>query len=309
MSSRGPAHLVEALKRGCLSPEMLVLKEGAKVMFTKNDPAGAFVNGTLGVVESFTSGGAPVVRTARGVLEVGPAEWKMDDGGKTLARISQLPLRLAWAITVHKSQGMTLDEAVVDLSRAFEYGQGYVALSRVRTLAGLRLIGYNRRALEVHPEVAKADLMFKKQSAAARKRFEEMGDDEHRALSDAFVRASGGDLAGGVVPKTRATKRPIKGASLDKTLALIKDGKNLTDIAKERELAKTTIVGHIEELFMQGKLDKRDVERMAPRALLDALRDIAPVFECLGAEKLAPAHAALKGRFSFDDLRLARVLL
>jgi len=309
MSSRGPAHLVEALKRGCLSPEMLVLKEGAKVMFTKNDPAGAFVNGTLGVVESFTSGGAPVVRTARGVLEVGPAEWKMDDGGKTLARISQLPLRLAWAITVHKSQGMTLDEAVVDLSRAFEYGQGYVALSRVRTLAGLRLIGYNRRALEVHPEVAKADLMFKKQSAAARKRFEEMDDDEHRALSDAFVRASGGDLAGGVVPKTRATKRPIKGASLDKTLALIKDGKNLTDIAKERELAKTTIVGHIEELFMQGKLDKRDVERMAPRALLDALRDIAPVFERLGAEKLAPAHAALKGRFSFDDLRLARVLL
>lgn len=309
MLSRGPAHLVESLKRGCLSPETLVLKEGAKVMFTKNDPAGAFVNGTLGVVEAFTSGGAPIVRTARGALEVEPAEWKMDDGGKTLARISQLPLRLAWAITVHKSQGMTLDEAAVDLSRAFEYGQGYVALSRVRSLSGLHLVGYNQRALEVHPEVAEADLRFKQQSAAARQRFEAMSDDEHRALSERFVRASGGDPAGGVAPKPRGKKQPIKGASLDRTLALIKDGKSLADIAHERTLAKTTIVGHIEELFMQGKLDKRDVERLAPRELLDALRDIAPVFERVGSEKLAPAHAALKGRFSFDDLRLARTLL
>ena len=62
-----------------------------------------------------------------------------------------MPLRLAWAITVHKSQGMSLDAAVIDLSRAFEYGQGYVALSRVRELVGLHLLGLNERALRVHP--------------------------------------------------------------------------------------------------------------------------------------------------------------
>lgn len=310
MLSRGSAHLVEALKRGCISPETLVLKEGAKVMFTKNDPTGAYVNGTLGVVESFTSGGVPVVRTSSGRrIEVEPSEWKMEDGGKTLATISQLPLRLAWAITVHKSQGMTLDAAAIDLSQAFEYGQGYVALSRVRALDGLYLVGYNQRALEVHPEVGAADVEFKRNSATARKRFEEMTDAEHKELSDMFVRASGGDPAGGVVPSPKKKTARAKGDSLKKTLDLIQEGRGLEDVAKERKLAKTTVVGHVEELYMQGKLDKRDVERLAPRHVLDGLRTIVPVFERLGSEKLAPAHASLRGKFSFDDLRLARVLI
>lgn len=310
MTSRGPAHLVENLKRGCLSPETLILREGAKVMFTKNDPAGAYVNGTLGVVESFTSAGVPVVRTTSGKrIEVEPTEWKMDDGGKTLARISQLPLRLAWAITVHKSQGMTLDAAAIDLSRAFEYGQGYVALSRVRSLDGLYLVGYNQRALEVHPEVGAADIEFKKASAAARKAFETMSDDEHTRLSDAFVRASGGDPAGGVAPQKKGKPARQKGDSLVKTRELLKEGKTIGEVAKERKLAPTTITNHVEELYMRGDLDKRDVERLAPRHVLDALRDIAPLFDQFGTEKLAPIHSALKGKFSFDELRLARALL
>ena len=74
--------------------------------------------------------------------------------GRIRARVTQLPLRLAWAITVHKSQGMSMDEAVMDLRQVFEYGQGYVALSRVRRLTGLYLLGYNQRTFEVHPEVS-----------------------------------------------------------------------------------------------------------------------------------------------------------
>ena len=146
MTAKGPDPFVQALKRGCLSPEALELKEGAVVMFTKNDPAGRYVNGTLGVVEGFDPDeGNPIVRTRRGARIVAePAKWKIDEGGKERASITQVPLRLAWAMTVHKSQGMSLDAAVIDLARAFEYGQGYVALSRLRTLAGLHLLGPER---------------------------------------------------------------------------------------------------------------------------------------------------------------------
>ena len=142
MAAKGAEPFVQALKRGCLSPERLQLKKGAAVMFTKNDQGGRYVNGTLGFVEEFDPDeGHPVVATRGGKRIVAePSTWKIEEGGHERASVTQVPLRLAWAITVHKSQGMSLDAAVIDLARAFEYGQGYVALSRLRTLAGLHLL-------------------------------------------------------------------------------------------------------------------------------------------------------------------------
>src|SRR3989344_4520046 len=138
MQSRGSSALVATLKNNCLSPEILDLKIGASVMFTRNNFDAGYVNGTLGTVEDFADNGHPIVRTRAGAIKhVDPAEWAIQDGNKILARTTQVPLRLACAITVHKSQGMSLDAAVIDLAQAFEYGQGYVAISRVRTLAGL----------------------------------------------------------------------------------------------------------------------------------------------------------------------------
>jgi ATP-dependent exoDNAse (exonuclease V) alpha subunit len=81
-----------------------------------------------------------------------------------LASMTQVPLRLAWAMTVHKSQGMTLDAAVIDLDRAFAHGQGYVALSRVRSADGLHLVGWNSYALRVHPDVLVKDAEFRRES-------------------------------------------------------------------------------------------------------------------------------------------------
>jgi len=155
MSSQGQEALASALKKGCLSPETLRLKVGAAVMFTKNNPKEGFVNGTLGVVEAFDHHHThPIVRTRSGRrVEVEPMDWAVEENGTIRARITQLPLRLAWAVTVHKSQGMSLDEAVMDFRDVFEFGQGYVALSRVRRLSGLHLLGWNERAFQVHPEV------------------------------------------------------------------------------------------------------------------------------------------------------------
>lgn len=192
MTSRGAPPLVETLKRNCLSPEKLTLKVGAKVLFTKNDPEGDYVNGTMGEVMDFAFNGQPIVRLKSSRrLQVEPVEWSILDGNKKLAEITQVPLRLAWAITVHKSQGMSLDSALMDLSQAFEYGQGYVALSRVRTLKGLYLIGFNQRALEVHPDVLEKDEMFREQSEATEDTFERMAKSELGQMHDDFIRACG----------------------------------------------------------------------------------------------------------------------
>ncbi|MEK7615560.1 MAG: PIF1 family DEAD/DEAH box helicase, partial [Patescibacteria group bacterium] len=155
MKDEGKPVLIDILKKGCLSPEELHLKIDATVMFTKNNPKEGFVNGTLGGVEGFQKESKrPIIKTRTGLrITVEPMTWAVEENGKTLAKLTQLPLRLAWAITVHKSQGMSLDAAVMDLSSVFEFGQGYVALSRVRRLSGLFLLGWNERAFEVHPEI------------------------------------------------------------------------------------------------------------------------------------------------------------
>ena len=196
MQSRGAPPLIEALKRNCLSPEKLMLKVGARVIFTKNSMEGDYYNGTMGEVVGYDKmSGYPHVKLKSGrVLEVEPEEWAVMDGNKKLAEITQLPLRLAWAITVHKSQGMSLDAALIDLRAAFEYGQGYVALSRVRTLGGLYLLGFNARALEVHPEVLQRDEQFREASDAAEDSFLNLPENELSQMHQNFIRACGGTV-------------------------------------------------------------------------------------------------------------------
>lgn len=126
----------------------LRLKPGAQVMFLRNDPEGRFCNGTIGVVQSMTPKDV-TVETEDRIIKVQPIEWQntrydLDEQSgtiiqKTIGTFRQLPLRLAWAITVHKSQGLTFDRAIINVSQSFAHGQTYVALSRCRTLEGLVL--------------------------------------------------------------------------------------------------------------------------------------------------------------------------
>ena len=157
MQGTGDKKILEALKKNCLAPEELVLKVGAQVMFVKNKfskDKTVYVNGTQGVVTAFAEQNYPVVKLNSGEeILVSPDSWTVDDELKILAKITQLPLRLAWAITVHKSQGMTLERAEMDLSHCFSYGMGYVALSRLTSLKGLYLLGINEMAYKLDPEV------------------------------------------------------------------------------------------------------------------------------------------------------------
>lgn len=319
MTSRGSRTLVEQLKRGCLSPELLVLKEGAAVMCTKNSPDGSYVNGTLGTVVSFKGeGGMPVIKTREGkMVTLAYAEWSILDGDKTMATITQIPLRLAWAMTIHKSQGMTLDAAVMDLSRTFEYGQGYVALSRVRKLRGVHLLGWNRRALEVHPKVLRDDSRFREQSQEGSTAFSQLSKAEVDEMHGNFARASGGkwppdpkELKRRETAKRRGPEPKI--STIDQTLRLIKGGKdvNIAEIASNRGLKAGTIIDHIEKLKAGGKLTLRDIEKVvAPdKGVRAMLSDTDSAFAKLGTEKLGPVFSAFGGKYSFDELRIARLL-
>lgn len=194
MDSMGANSLVTALMKGCLSPEVLVLKKGAVVMCTKNNPKEHFVNGTLGTVVDFDAySNNPIIKTRSGRnIVITPMDWSVEENGKIKAKITQIPLRLAWAITVHKSQGMSMDAAVMDLSAVFEYGQGYVALSRVRRLDGLYLLGINDKALEVHPQILEQDTIFMGESEQARKTFGSLSPEEIKKMHKNFVLALGG---------------------------------------------------------------------------------------------------------------------
>lgn len=191
MESTGVAAKVEQLVKSVLAPEILELKVGAEVMFVANNFAEGFANGSRGRVVGFRDG-LPLVELQqnRRVLTVEPHSWVLEEDGKQRAKVSQLPLRLAWAITIHKSQGMSLDSAEIDLSRAFTPGMGYVALSRVRSLDGIYLRGVNNTALAMHPEIFSFDEVLQQASAVLAATVPE---DEPLPAQDSAV--EGGDVA------------------------------------------------------------------------------------------------------------------
>jgi len=172
-TTSGAENYVESLQRSVLAPAELHLKKGALVMAVKNSPDRKYVNGSLGQVVGFEPGtDYPEVAFKNGkTLTMVPDTWELRDGDKKRASISQIPLRLAWAITVHKSQGMTLDAARIDLRKAFVEGMGYVALSRVKNLFNLYLTGVNRMALQVSEVARDIEGMLREKAARDAQRF------------------------------------------------------------------------------------------------------------------------------------------
>lgn len=179
--SSGQVSLIKRLKSTMLAPEILSLKIGAAVMALRNDTNQQYVNGSLGTVVDFvstTEGEYPMVDFENGhAVIMQPAAWEMMDGETVLASVKQVPLRCAWAITIHKSQGMTLDRARMDLRRTFAPGMGYVALSRVESMDGLYLDGINERAFLVSPEAVRLDGILRERSQMAERELAEHGDE------------------------------------------------------------------------------------------------------------------------------------
>ena len=250
----------------------------------------------------------PVVRLNSGREVVAePEEWIIEDEhGEVLASYEQVPLCLAWAITIHKSQGMTLDAAEIDLSRTFELGQGYVALSRLKSLMGLKLLGMNEMSLQLDPLARGADKRFLVLSAEADanhgKRDAKIVKKEH----DGFILKSGGTLSQSVIDayatlqkkrreqqKIAQDKKQKRGNQLSdksaKTLTatrlLLEEGMSITEISQSRGLAESTIMGHIS-----------DIRRQDPDLNCDYLRPDDAIMTAV-----SKAHAAIKGANNPND--------
>ena len=306
----GNKKLVETLKNSVLAGEQLEFKIGAKVMFVKNDKEHRYVNGSLGTVLGFTDKGFPSVKLLNGKTITTEIEnWAiMDDNGKTLASYNQIPLRLAWAITVHKCQGMTLEAAEIDLSKTFEMGQGYVALSRLKKLENLQLIGLNEMALRVDSLAHKADQRFQELSEDVDNEFTL---DELELTAKTFIR----DI-GGLIDKKEITKHKNrvkekergKLSTYEVTLIHLKQSVPLKDIAEARGLSLGTIAGHL--IKIRKDHPDENLNYYKPKAAVikkvKAAYDEQPKSSPVSLNAI---YGKLGGKVSYDDIKLAIAFL
>lgn len=292
-TTEGNAKLIDSLKNSVRAPADLQLKMGAKVMFVKNNFEKGYVNGSQGEVIGFIDdkekGMLPKVRLLSGEdIICEPESWSItNEDDEVLASLSQIPLRLAWAMTIHKSQGMTLQCAEIDLGRTFERGQGYVALSRLRHLDGLKLLGFQLSALELDSLAFKADQRFQQLSALAE---QNIAGVELQPVHDAFIQQHGGTLDPKEIAqykrgqhKKKQLLNPKAPSTLQETREWYDLGLSLEEIAEKREMALSTIIGHIEKLAREQQLD---IERLRPdQSLLDDIRKIAKKIRKRGHEE------------------------
>jgi len=318
MTSTGFSKHIDLLKKNCLAPEELVLKPDAQVLFVKNATDGSYVNGTRGVVLKFEPvQGWPVVRTTTGEeIIVTPQEWSLEQDDVSIASISQVPLRLAWAITVHKSQGMTLDAAQVDLSDAFEAGMGYVALSRVRALNGLMLMGLNPTALEVDPEVLNLDLSMQKLSEASCLELNKLGPEKKSLLQEqvlkyrfsVWLQEGSKEPQTKRKPKAKQKAKPIKGKRIpaeEQILNLAAQQLSLEQIAEQRQIKIGTVLDHLERL--KGKKKLPSIDHLRVTIPEQEFNEILAEFKRSEDGKLTPIYQKFAGKYEFETLRIVRL--
>lgn len=318
MMERGGDMLVDLLKKSCLALPKMKLKVGAKVMFIKNNFEAGYVNGTLGTVTAIGKNG-PVVRTYKGqIIDVEPASWKIEEDGKVKAEITQYPLRLAWAITVHKSQGMSLDYVEVDLSKSFERGMGYVALSRVRSIDGLRIIGLNDTALKVSDEVVEFDEELRKSSEKTTLAFTTLDKSEIKKRQMDFLKSIGAQNTNpdDTLKSSSTSKKTKKPGTFEATKNLILEGLSLDEISRIRNLKPETILEHCEKILKDDPLFDfsslyKSVSIRKQQRIIDAFKKAHKIDGKFNLEKatLAPVKHLLDGTYSYIEIRLMRMML
>ena len=265
--------------------DSLTLKKGAQVMFIKNDPERRFINGTLGEVKSIDKNSIAVRLAESGmVIDVEPMEWQniryqfdeesKEISSKQIGRFKQYPLKAAWAITVHKSQGLTFDKAIIDVHAAFSPGQAYVALSRCRTLDGLVLSSPVSASVFMRDNAVDAYMNYISRPveelafSSCYEHFEYEKKPDKEAVSPVKKVVEKIIAAGKVVAEKVNKEKPKKvnkeeprddtGKKLNTyeySYWLYNQGHTVEQIAEKRGLNPSTIEGHLARYVASGDID------------------------------------------------------
>ena len=319
--SQGAKTNIEKLFKSALVQEELILKKDAVVMFIKNNPEKYYINGTTGVVIDFSKDDfkLPIVKLSSGhIIKVEYEDWTIEnDKRKIQAKISQIPLKLAWAITIHKSQGMTLDAAQIDLSKTFEVGQGYVALSRIKNIEGLKLMGFNDNALCVDPLILSIDSRILQASTKASDKIEAHEETQLSAMHLSYIRRLGGLVDAKEIEKEKVelAKEPKieeKVANHIKTKNLIETSSSMQELAKNAGFSVSTIIAHLGSI----KKDEPDFDISKYMPSLSDINLIKEAIETIketndaedfseeGKIRLKPIFAKLDGKIAYDDIKM-----
>ncbi len=314
---------VEKIFKTSLVSQEITLKKDALVLFIKNNQEFGYVNGTTGVVTGFDKENKmPIVKlSSNRSITVMNENWMIENAkGEVSAKVSQLPLRLAWAITIHKSQGMTIDAAEIDLSKTFESGQGYVALSRIKSLQGLRLMGINDMALRVDPLILSIDDRIKNASKNASSEIQAISTQERENIFTDYIRSLGGTIEITEIEKEKIKLSAIKDIEVKskvpnhlQTLECVKEVNSVEELVSLRGMTLGTIIKHFDKLRAENI--PLDIEKFRPKdELLEKINAIVSKikldnnkeeFTEGGRLKLKPIFEALNNEVSYDEIRLA----